>query len=63
MEGNCQINDIVYKCGVTRRLPEEEFQSCIYNHKLSFKHERYCNKTTLSSYMWHLKSVSTESQT
>ena len=25
----------------------------IYDHKLSFKHKRYFNKTTCSSYMWH----------
>ena len=68
MEGNCQVNDVIYKCDVTRPLPkkvylglaEGEWKSRFYNHKLSFKHKRYSNKTTLSSYMWHLKSVSSE---
>ena len=68
MERNCQVNDVVYKCDVTRPLPkkvylglaEEEWKNRFYNHKLSFKHKRYSNKTTLSSYMWHLKSVSSE---
>ena len=68
MEGNCQVNDVVYKCDVTRpllkqvylELAEGEWKSHLYNHKLSFKHKRYSNKTTLSSYMWHFKSVSSE---
>ena len=57
MEGNCQVNDVVYKCDVTRPLPEkvylglaeEEWKISFYNHKLSFKHKRYSNKTALSS--------------
>ena len=64
-EGNCQINDVVYKFDVTRPLSkkvylglaEGEWKGRFYNHKLSFKHKRYSNKTTFSSYMWHLKSV------
>ena len=68
MKRNCQVNDVVYKCDVTRPLPrklylglaELEWKSRFYNHKLSFKHKRYSNKTTLSSYMWHLKNVSKE---
>ena len=68
MEGNCQGNDVIYKFRVTRALPkkvylglaEGEWESRFYNHKLSFKNETYSNNTTLSSYMWHLKSVSSE---
>ena len=68
MEGNCQVNNVIYKCDVTRPLlkkvylglAEGEWKSPFYNHKLSFKHKRYSNKTILSSYMWHLKSVSSE---
>ena len=68
MEGNCQANDVVYKCDVTRPLPkkvyfglaEGERKNHFYNHKLSFKCKRYSNKTKLSSYMWHFKSVSSE---
>ena len=68
MEGNCQFNNVVNKCDVIRPLPrkvylghaEGEWKSRFYNQKLSFKHKRYSNKTTLSSYMWHLKSVYTE---
>ena len=68
MEANCQVNNVVYKCDVTRPLPkkvylrleEGEWKSRFYDHKLSFKYKRYSNKTTLSSYMWHLKSVSSE---
>ena len=59
MEGNCQVNNVIYKCDVTRPLPkkvylglaEGEWKSRFYNHKLSFKHKRYSNKTTLSSYI------------
>ena len=65
MEGNYQVNDVVYKCDVTRPLPkkaylglaEGEWKSRFYNHKLSFKHKKYSNKTTLSSYMWHLRCI------
>ena len=68
MEGNCQVNDVVYKCDVTKSLSKkvylglagEEWKSRSYNHKLQFKHKRYSNKTTLPSYMWLLKSVSSE---
>ena len=68
MEGNCLVNDVVYKCNVKRPLPkkvhlwlvEGEWKSRFYNRKLSIKHKRYSNKTTLSSYMWHLKSISSE---
>ena len=67
-EGNCQVNNVVYKCDVTRPLPkkvylrlaEVEWKSRFCNHKLSFKHKRCSNKAKLSSYMWHLKSVSSE---
>ena len=62
MEGNYQVNNVVHKCDVTTPLPkkvylrlaEGEWKGRFCNRKLSFKHERYSNKTTLSSYMWHL---------
>ena len=62
MEENCLVNDVVYKCDVTKPLPkkvyvglaEGEWKGRFYNHKLSFKHKRYCDKTTFSSYIWHL---------
>ena len=68
IEGNCQVNDVIYKCYVTKPLPEKVYpglaeRECkrhFYNHKLSFKHKRYTNKATVSSCMWHLKSVSNE---
>ena len=52
MEGNCQVNNVVYKYDVTRKLPkkmylglaEGEWKSRFYNRKLSFKHKRYSNK-------------------
>ena len=68
MEGNCQVNNVVCKCDVTRPLTKKvylglakgEWKCRFYNHKLSFKHKSYSNKTTLSNYMCHLKSVSSE---
>ena len=42
------------------RLAEEKWKSRFYNHKLSFKDKRYSNKTTLLSYMCHLKSISSK---
>ena len=67
-KGTVKLNDVVYKCDVTRPLlkkvylglTEGEWKSRFYDHKLSFKHKRYSNKTTLSSYMCHLKIVSSE---
>ena len=66
--GNCQVNNVVYKCDITRLLPkklylglaEQEWKGRLYNYKLSFKHKRYSNKTALLSYMWYLKSVLSE---
>ena len=68
MKGKCQVKNVVYKYDVIISLPkkvylglaEGEWNSRLYNNKLSFKHKRYSNKTTLSSYIWHLKSVSSE---
>ena len=68
MEKNCQVDDVIYKCDVARPLPkkvylgfaEGQWKSRFCNYKLSFKHKRYSNKAALSSYMWHLKSVLSE---
>ena len=68
MKGNCQVNDVVYKCDVTRPLPkkvyfgteEGEWKNRFYCLKLLFEQKRYSNNTTLSSYIWHLKIVSSE---
>ena len=49
-----------YRKKVNLGLAEGECNSRIYNHKLSSKHKRYSSKTTLSSYIWHLKIVSNE---
>ena len=65
---NSHVNDAVYKCDITRPLPkkvslgllEGEWKSPFYKYKLLFKHKRYSNKTTLSSYKLHLKGASSE---
>ena len=67
MEGNCQVNDVFYKCDITITRPLSR-EVCLGNAEgdrksrfyLSIKHKRDPNKTTRSSYMWHLKSVSSE---
>ena len=65
---NCQVNNMVYKCEVTRPLmkkvylglAEGEWKSRFYNHRLSLKLKRHSSKKILSSYMWQLKIVSSE---
>ena len=56
MEGNCQVNDVVYN--VTRPLSKKVYlglaekengRAVSIKHKSSFKHKRYSNTTTLSS--------------
>ena len=67
-KGNREVNNVVYKCDVTRPLSkkvylglaEREWKSRFCNRKLSFKHKRYSNNTTHSNYMWHLKNASHE---
>ena len=54
----CDIRSLLKKWYIG--LAEGEWQSLFYNRKLSFKHRRYSNKTTLSTYMWHVKSVWSE---
>ena len=51
---NSQVNNVVYKCDVSRPFPrkvylglaEGKWKSRFYNHKLSFKHKRYSKKKT-----------------
>ena len=69
VESNCQVNDVIYKYDVTRPLSkkvflglaEGEWKSRLYNHKLLLKKKKTSsNETTLSSYILHWKSVSSE---
>ena len=68
MEGNYQVNDVVYKGDVTRPLPknaylgltEGEWKCHFYNQKSSFENNTYSNKTTRSNYMGRLKIVSSQ---
>ena len=65
---DCQVNDTIYKCDVTRPLPknvildlQRENGTAISIGTSYHLIKRYCNnRTTLSSYMWHLKRVSSE---
>ena len=59
MEGNCQINDVVYKYDATRPLlqkvyfgfAEEAWKRCFYNQKLSFKHKIFQWNNTFKLYV------------
>ena len=65
MEGNDEINDIVYKCDVTKRLPkkvylglaERERKSRFYNQNLSFTHQRYSNITCDTCKVFQLQNL------
>ena len=59
MEGNCQVNDVVYKCDLTRPLPkkvflglaEGEWKSRFFNHKLSIRQHFRVTCGTLAKYL------------
>ena len=50
MEGNCQIQDVVYKCGITRPLPKKLYLGLSEgeSNSRSVEQKRYPNKATLS---------------
>ena len=65
LDGNCQISSVIYKCIVTGEnqprkvyigLTERTFKERYNEHKSSFNNETYKNSTTLSTYIWNLKS-------
>ena len=65
LEGNCQISSVIYKCEVTGEnlpkkvylgLTERTFKERYNEHKSSINNERYKNSTTLSTYIWDMKS-------
>ena len=41
-------------------MAETEFKTRFNNHKLSFKHKKYANKTKLSKYIWDLEESKRE---
>lgn len=65
LNGLCQSRSIVYKAqvistetGMTKEyigLTEPPFKQRLANHTMSFKHEKYENRTELSKYAWSLK--------
>ena len=60
------MDNIVYQATVTNTesqhkeyyigLTSDPFKTRLANHTKSFKHERYSNESTLSSYIWKLKN-------
>ena len=68
MEGNCQANDAVYKCDVTRplleksilRLQRENGRAVSITTNYHWNTRDIPVRPTLSSYMWHLKSLSSK---
>ena len=68
MNGNCEQKSIVYQADVSNSkgqtmtyygLTGDTFKKRYYNHTSSFRHEKYKGSTTLSKYIWKLKSEGT----
>ena len=65
MDGQCLVQSVVYRADVSTGNPDEDrfyfglvsgkFKQRYGNHLKSFRHERYKNETTLSSYVWQQK--------
>ena len=68
LNGNCKTKNFSYKCiSLTKNnvkkvylgVTEGEFKKNRYcNHQQSFRNEDYKNSTTLSTYLWSIKSTS-----
>lgn len=65
MNGQCLVSNIVYRANVSSPGVSDRyyygasattFKLRYGDHKSSFNHERYKNKSELSKYIWHLKS-------
>ena len=70
LNGNYRTENVIYKCtSLTKNnvkkvylgVTEGEFKKNRYcNHQQSFRNEDYKNSTTLSTYLWSIKSTSEE---
>ena len=69
LNGDCLKESIVYKCTactiqqlkkVYLGLTEGEFKTRYYKHSKSFRTKSYPNSTTLSSYVWEVKTEQNE---
>ena len=69
LNGDCRKESIVYKCTactirqlkkVYLGLTEGEFKTRYYKHSKSFRTKSYPNSTTLSSYVWVVKTDQNE---
>ena len=66
LNGHCLVESLVYRADVTTGHQDEhkfylglcgnQFKERYGNHLKSFRHERYKNETTLSTYFWDLKA-------
>ena len=65
LDGKCLTDNIIYQASVTSQngveetytgLTADKFKLRYANHKKSFTHENYSTDSTLSSYIWKLKS-------
>ena len=66
LNGNCRTENVVHKCtSLTKSnvkkvyldVSEGEFKkNWYYKHQQSFRNENYKNSTTLSTYLWSIKS-------
>ena len=64
MDGKCRTVNTVYKCIASvptktdksyTGLSEDEWKKRYYNHRISFRNQRYQSETRLSSYVWETK--------
>ena len=62
MNGNCRVENAVYKCVVTATVKSKEYvyigvaqgdyKQRYYNHTMSFRNQRYKKDTALSTFLW-----------
>ena len=63
LQGKCRTTNVIFKCLVqANETPDkvyiglaEDWKARYGNHTKSFKHKKYANETSLSSYVWELK--------
>ena len=70
MNGNCLVENVVYKCTVSATsttkqraylgVAEGQWKQRYYNHTKSFRNRGYKNETSLSSFLWDIKMKTNE---
>ena len=70
MNGNCRVENVVYKCVVSATekskehvyigVTEDGWKQRYYNHTMSFRNQKHKNDTALSTFLWELKKSTKE---